>query len=78
MNETRRSLGFGLVALVPIGCCIGVALIAAAGISVGLAAWAGGIALAALVLSAVVVLFAARLRRHRNDRRPTSIPGIRS
>lgn len=47
---------------IPIACCVGLPLIAAAGISVGLAAWAGGIAFAALVLIAAATLLVLRCR----------------
>ena len=77
MSEPRSDLGIGLLALIPIACCIGLALIAAAGISVALAAWVGGIALAALVLIAAVTVLVLRTRRHHNDR-PTSILRTRS
>jgi hypothetical protein len=63
----------GALALVPIGCCIGLPLIAAAGVTVGLTAWVGGILLAALVLIAPAALFVQRARRRRTDMRPTSI-----
>ena len=63
MNETRKNLGFGLLAFVPIGCCIGIPLIVAAGISFAAAAWAGGIALAAVVLLAAVGLLRFRAGR---------------
>ena len=78
MNETRQSLGFGLIALVPIVCCIGLPLIAAAGIGVGLAARLGGIALAALVLITLVVLLAVRAHRQHNDGPPSWILRARS
>ena len=68
MSEPRSNLGVGLLALIPIACCIGLPLIAAAGISVALAAWVGGIALAALVLIVVVAGLVLRARCHRNDR----------
>ena len=74
MKETRSNLGFGLLALVPIGCCIGLPLIAAAGISAALAVWVGGIALAVLVLLAVVVVLVPRERRRRGS---TFIPRSR-
>ena len=78
MKEPRWNLGLGLVALIPIACCIGLPLIAAAGISIGLAAWAGGTAVAALVLIAAVALLVLRARRHRDDRTPASILRTRS
>ena len=74
MSDTHKSLGFGLVALLPIACCIGLPLIAAAGVSVAVAAWAGALALATLVLSATLVLLARSARRH-TDRSPTDISG---
>jgi len=77
MSEPRSNLGVGLLALIPIACCIGLPLIAAAGISVALAAWVGGLALAALVLIVAVAVLVLRTRRHRNDR-PSSILRTRS
>ena len=77
MSETHKNLGVGLLALVPIACCIGVPLIADAGISVALAAWAGGIALAAIVI-VVVGLLVMRARRHHGATPPISIPRSRS
>jgi hypothetical protein len=50
----EKELGFGLIALLPIACCVGLPLIVATGISVAAVAWAGGIALG-------VAAFAARL-----------------
>lgn len=73
MSEARSNLGLGLLALIPIGCCIGLPLIAAAGVSVGLAAWVGGILLATLLLVAAAALFVLRARRHRTGTRPSSI-----
>jgi hypothetical protein len=78
MSEARSNLGLAVFALVPIGCCIGLPLIAAAGVSVGLAAWVGGILLAAFVLIAAAALFVLRARRHRTDTRPSSILRTRS
>ena len=72
MSEPRSNVGVGLLALIPIACCIGLPLIAAAGIGVALAAWVGGIALAALVLIVGVAVLVLRTRRRRSDR-PTSI-----
>lgn len=58
MSEARKNLGFGLLALVPIVCCVGLPLIAAADIRLAVAAWAGRIGLAAVVLVAAVAVFA--------------------
>jgi hypothetical protein len=79
MSEPRANLGIGALALVPIACCVGIPLIAAAGISAAVAAWVGGIAIGAVLLVVVVVLLAVRLRR-RHDRRvlPSSIVRGRS
>jgi hypothetical protein len=68
MTEARKSLGLGALALIPIGCCIGIPLIAAAGISVAVAAWAGGIVVGVLVLVAAAIVLALRVR-HRRDAR---------
>jgi len=80
MNETRKNLGLGALALIPIACCIGIPLIAAAGISVVVAAWAGGIAIGALVLLAVAIMLTlrARQRRHARQAPPLSITRSRS
>jgi len=64
MSEKRQSLGLGALALVPIACCLGVPLLAAAGVSLAVAAWTGGSAAAAIVL--VLVVFTSRLRRRRS------------
>jgi membrane protein implicated in regulation of membrane protease activity len=72
MSEARSSLSLGALAVIPIGCCIGLALIAA-GVSVGDAAWVGGALLAALVLVAVAAVFVPRARRLRTDTRSSSI-----
>ena len=77
MSETRKSLGWGALALIPIACCIGIPLIAAAGISVAVAAWAGGIAVGAIVLLAVATLLTLRLRR-RHHAPPFSVTRGRS
>jgi membrane protein implicated in regulation of membrane protease activity len=78
MKEERSNLGLGLLALIPIACCIGVPLVAAAGVSVAVAAWSGGITLAALVLIAAVVLLAVRVRRRHRGERGSSIVRARS
>ncbi len=70
MKETRSKLGWGALALLPIICCIGTALIATAGISVAVAAWAGGIAVGAVVLAAIVVPLSVRRRRRRSWQAP--------
>jgi hypothetical protein len=69
MSERRADLGVGLLAVIPLACCIGLPLFAAAGISVALATWVGGIALAALVLIVALAVLVVRARRDRSDRR---------
>jgi O-antigen/teichoic acid export membrane protein len=70
MSETRKTLGVGALAVIPIVCCVGIPLIAAAGISVAVAAWAGGIAVGTVVLAAVVILLGVRARRRRSRQAP--------
>jgi hypothetical protein len=69
MSDRRRSLGLGLLALAPIACCVGIPLIAAAGISVAVAAWIGGAVVASVVLAAAVILLTLRVRRGGRDAR---------
>jgi hypothetical protein len=68
VSETGKQLGLGALALLPVVCCAGIPLLAAAGISVAVAAWAGGIAVGALVLVGVAILLGVRVRRHRSRR----------
>ncbi len=68
MSELRSNLRVGLLALIPIACCFSLPLLAAGGISIALAAWVGGITLAALVLIVAVTVFVLRTRRRRDDR----------
>ena len=70
MSGTRKSLGLSTLALIPIACCIGIPMIAAAGASVAVAAWVGGIAVGAVVLVAVVILVSVRVRRGRSRQAP--------
>jgi hypothetical protein len=58
----------GVLAVVAIVCCVGLPLIAAAGVSVVVDAWVGGIALAALALTTAVVLLVVRAGRHHSHR----------
>ena len=80
MKETRKSLGLGVLAVIPIACCVGIPLIAAAGISVAVAAWAGGIAVGSLVLVAAAIMLTLRVRQRRHARQapPLSITRSRS
>ena len=55
-------VGFGLLALLLIACCVGLPLIAAAGISVAAVAWVGGLALGAIALVAAVFFLVVRAR----------------
>ena len=61
---TRKSLGFGLIALVPIACCIATPLVLAAGISVAAFAWAGAVAVALVAAAGCSLLL---LRRRSNS-----------
>jgi hypothetical protein len=58
VSETRKNLGLGALALIPVVCCLGIPLVAAAGVVA--AAWAGGIALGVVVLAAVAILLSGR------------------
>ena len=64
-SEPGKNLRLGALALIPLACCIGLPLIAAAGISAALAAWVGGITVAALVLIAAAAALILRARRQR-------------
>ena len=79
MSEPRSNLGIGALALVPIACCVGIPLIATAGVSVAVVARVGGIAIGAVVLVIAVVRLVVRFRR-RHDRHalPSSIVRGRS
>lgn len=61
-ERTGSGVGFGLLALVPIACCVGLPLVAAAGISVAAVAWVGGLALGAVAFLAAVVFLVVRAR----------------
>lgn len=78
VSEARKNVGLGLLALIPVACCIGIPLLAAAGVSVAVAAWAGGIALGAIVLVAAAALLGLRLRRRGRPILPHSITRSRS
>jgi uncharacterized membrane protein len=73
MSEKRQSLGLGALALIPIVCCIGLPLVAAAGASVAVAVWVGG-AVGAIVLVGMLLVVGLRLRRRHGG----SLPIIRS
>lgn len=75
MNEPpKNNVGLGALVLLPIVCCVGIPLIAAAGISVAVAAWAGGAVIGAIVLVAVALVLSARYRRRRS--RPSHPPFV--
>lgn len=63
MSEKRKSLGLGALVLLPMVCCIGLPLIAAAGVSVAVAAWVGGAVVGAIVLVGALLVLGLRLRR---------------
>jgi hypothetical protein len=72
VSETRKNVGLGAVALIPIACCIGIPLTAGAWISVAVAARAGGAFVVVVVLVAVVVVLALRLQRRNGRQSPLS------
>jgi hypothetical protein len=61
MSERREGHGLAGIAVIPIACCIGLPLLAAAGI--GVAALVGGVAAGVLALIAAAVLPVRRTRR---------------
>lgn len=71
MKEPGKNLGLAAVALVPIACCIGLPLLVAAGASLAVAAWIGGIAAVVIALALVLVVFASRMRRRRSAEPPS-------
>ncbi len=70
MSERRGTLALALLGLLPVACCVGISLLAAAGAGVALAAWIGGATAGAAALAAVALLLAPRLRRRRGRRPP--------
>ena len=66
MDKTQQSgLGVGLVSALAVVCCASLPLVVAAGLSVALLAWIGGIAVGAVAPTAAIVLLALRARRRR-------------
>jgi thiamine monophosphate synthase len=61
-ERAGSGVGFGLLALLPIACCVGLPLVAAAGISVAAVAWVGGLAVGAVALVAAVFFLVVRAR----------------
>jgi hypothetical protein len=61
MSERRDGLGLAGIAVVPIACCIGLPLLAAAGI--GVAVRVGGVAAGAVAVIAAAVPLVRRKRR---------------
>lgn len=75
-DSAAKGLGFGLIALLPIACCLGLPLIVAAGLSVTAVALVGGIASGAIALAATMLLFSIRIRTRRR-RASFSVPSER-
>ena len=72
-----KTLGMaGLVAL-PVVCCAGLPLLLAAGVSVGLAAWIGGIVAGGIVLFGAAIVLGLRVRRRAREQF-RSVPAERS
>jgi hypothetical protein len=61
MSERRDGLGLAGIAVIPIACCLGLPLLAAAGI--GIAVLVGGVAAGVLVVIAAAAVFVRRTRR---------------
>jgi hypothetical protein len=61
MTERRDGLGLAGIAVIPIACCIGLPLLAAA--SIGVALLAGGVAAGGVAVIAAAVLLVRRKRR---------------
>jgi hypothetical protein len=61
VSERRDGLGPAGIAVIPIACCIGLPLLAAAGI--GVAVVVGGVAAGVLAVIAAAVLLVRRTRR---------------
>jgi len=62
VRELRKSLDLGGIALLSIACCVGLPLIAAAGLTVAAFTWIGGIAIGAVALAAALTLLVTRIR----------------
>ena len=64
-GDADKGLGLGVVALplLLVACCAGLPLLVAAGVSVALAAWVGGIALGGVGLVPVAAVLVVRMRR---------------
>jgi hypothetical protein len=58
MSEVRKSLGVGGIALLPIACCIGLPLLAAAGVGAAALVWGGAVVggIAVATLAGVLLL----------------------
>lgn len=67
MTRERKAAPAGGLALLalPVACCVGVPLLAAAGLSVGALAWVGGALVGGLALAGAAALVALRARRRR-------------
>jgi hypothetical protein len=61
MSERRDGLGLAGIAVIPIACCLGLPLLAAAGI--GIAVLVGGVAAGVLVVIAAAVVVRRTRRR---------------
>jgi hypothetical protein len=67
MSERRDGFGLAAIAVIPIACCIGLPLLAAAGI--GVAVLVGGVAAGAVAVIAAAVLLVRRTRRRETPSR---------
>lgn len=71
MTVIGKNLRLGLLALLPIACCVGLPLVLAAGISVAALAW-GGAAAGVLIVAAVCSVLLLRRRSNSTRRSPSS------
>ena len=72
-----KTLGMAGLVAVPVVCCAGLPLFLAAGVSVGFAAWIGGIAVGGIVLFGAAVVVGLRVRRRAREEF-RSVPAERS
>ena len=71
-----KTLGATGLVVLPIVCCAGLPLLIAAGVSVAVAVWFGGIAVGVVVLLSAAAVLGFRLRRRAPERFP-SLPARR-
>jgi hypothetical protein len=63
MSELRKTLGTGAIALLPIACCIGLPLLAVAGVGAAALVWGGAVVGGIVVATLAGVLLLRRRAR---------------